>query len=68
MNLLRAIVSKIAAELRLQRLGRRSLREIQFSKYKVTPAPSDRPVRERLLRRLPRSLETATLVVVLTLI
>ena len=59
MNLLRAILRKIAAEFRVQRLGRRSLREIQFAKYKVAPEQGDRIVRERLLRRLPRSLETA---------
>ena len=59
MNLLRAIFRKIAAELRAQRLGRRALREVQFAKYKVAPQQGDRIVRERLLRRLPGSVETA---------
>jgi hypothetical protein len=52
MNLLRAILRKIAAEFRAQRLERRSLREVQFAKYKVAPRQGDRNVRERLLRRM----------------
>lgn len=59
MNLLRAIVSRIVAELRLQWLGRRSLREVRFSKYKVAPKQGDRRVAERLLRRLPGELGTS---------
>lgn len=60
MNLFRAIFGRIARELRLQRLGRRSLREVRFRKYKILPGDS-RGVRERLLRRLPRGLETTVL-------
>jgi hypothetical protein len=59
MNPLRAIFLKLAVEFRAQRLGRRSLREIQFAKYKVAPQRGERSVRERLLRRLPRRLEAA---------
>jgi hypothetical protein len=61
MNPLRAILVTIAAEFRRQRLGRRSLREIQFAKYKVTPRLGDRNVQERLLRRMPKRLGKSAL-------
>ncbi len=60
MSLFRVIFSKLVTELRLQRIGRRSLREVRFQKYKIPPKDS-RAVRERLLRRLPRGLETTAL-------
>ncbi|MBI2929488.1 MAG: hypothetical protein HYY24_27810 [Verrucomicrobia bacterium] len=59
MNLFRAIFKKIAAELRVQRIGRRALREVHFAKYKVAPQRGDRNVAERLLRRFPGSFETS---------
>ena len=61
MNPLRTILTKFAAEFRLHRLGRRSLREIQFSKYKVAARETDRIIAERLLRRLPGSFGTSPL-------
>lgn len=60
MDLFRAIFDRIAMELRLHRLGRRSLREGRFRKYKIFQS-EDRVIRERLLRRLPRGLETTVL-------
>lgn len=59
MNLIRAIFTKLAAEFRAQRLGRRALREVQFAKYKVAPRQDDRIVAERLLRRLPGSVRNS---------
>lgn len=61
-NLFRKIAARIATELRMQRLGRRSLREVQFRKYKAPSQTGDRLVRDRLLRRLPRHLGTSVLV------
>lgn len=60
MSLLRALLRRIVAELRLQQIGRRSLREVRFRKYKVVPK-DDRLVRDRLLRRLPQGHETKLL-------
>jgi hypothetical protein len=60
MNPFKAIVSRIGAEFRLQRLGRKALREFQFRKYHVEPN-EERVVRERLLRRLPRTVGTTCL-------
>ena len=56
MNPFRAIFSRLAAEWRDHWLGRRALREVRFAKYKVTLEPGDRLCRERVLRRLPRTL------------
>jgi hypothetical protein len=58
MNLFQAFLAKIAAEFHVQRYGRRALNEIKFAKYKIAPRQSDRSVRERLLRRLPRQFGT----------
>ena len=57
MNLLRAILRRIPPEFRVQRLGRCSLREVQFARYKAAPRQGDLNVRERLLRRLQGRLE-----------
>ena len=53
MNLLRHVFSWLAAEWRLLRLGRRSLREIHFRKYRIAHETSDRFIAERLLRKMP---------------
>ena len=58
MNLIRAILSRIAAEMRAQRTGRQALREIRFSKYRV--AQHNRTVQERVMRRMPRSFRMAS--------
>jgi hypothetical protein len=56
MHLFRVIFSRLLAEFRTHRFGRRALREVRFAKYKVTSEPGDRSCRERVLRRLPRHL------------
>ena len=56
MNPFRAILRKLAAEFRAQRLGRRALREIRFAKYRVPTERDERSVEEIGLRRLPRRL------------
>jgi len=56
MNPFRSIFTRLAAEWRAQRMGRRALREVRFVKYKITSETGDRLCRERVLRRLPRNL------------
>ena len=53
MNLIRTILSKIAAEFRLLRVGQHALREVRFAKYKIAPRKGDLAIQEHLLRRIP---------------
>ena len=63
MRLLRIIWARIAAEWSLQRIGRRSLREMRFRKYRARIG-HERTARARLLRRLPAKLGSTVLVVI----
>lgn len=60
MKVLRAIFHRLTLEIQAQLIGRRSLREIRFEKYKVAPRAKHRSIAERLFRHLASNLETAS--------